>query len=539
MTKYIKLTVISIMASVLLFACTDDLDQTPIDPDSFTELDVFKTPVEAKGALAKLYSALALTGQQGPAGMPDIIGSDEGFSQYTRMLFNLQELTTDNAVIGWGDPGLPDLHAMNWTSSNSFVEGMYYRLAQEVSFSNSFISNAESLSSDPEVQAYIAEARFLRAYAYYNLMDLFANVPLVSKIQTELPLASNREELFNFVESELIAIESTLKASKSNEYGRVDQTAAQALLSRLYLNAKVFIGQDKFTECITYSNKVINSAYSINTSDGNGNGSAYDELFLADNDKNGAQNEFIFAVNFDGVNSQTWGGATFLVHAAVGGSMKPTDFGINGGWGGLRTTKALVSKFEATSANGDGEPTAWADKRAMFHVDGQNYEINTIANTFEDGYAVAKFKNVDVNGVAGSDPNGDHPDTDVPLIRLAEIFLNYAEAVKQGGAGGSEGEAVALINQLRSRAYGNNSGNITTSELTLAFVLDERSRELYWEGFRRTDLVRFNQFTTGTYVWPFKGGINGGTAVSDFRNLYPIPANVISVNPNLVQNTGY
>ncbi len=539
MKKYIKTTILSILCSVVLFSCTKDLDQTPIDPDSSTEVDVFKSKVEAKSALAKLYASLALTGQKGPAGDPDIQGIDEGFSQFTRIYYNLQELTTDHAVVGWGDPGLPDLHEMNWTSSNSFVEGMYYRLAQEVSFSNSFIANAQKLAEDTDVQVFIAEARFLRAFAYYNLMDMFANVPLVTKIQTELPEASDRTEIFVFVESELKAIESLLASSKSNEYGRVDETAAQALLSRLYLNAEIFTGTAKYDECITYSNKVINSGYMINTVDGNGNGSAYDELFLADNNSNGAQNEFIFTLNFDGIESQTYGGSTFLVHAAIGGNMDPTKFGVNGGWFGLRTTKALVSKFESTQTNTDGHPIAWADSRAMFHVDEQNYEITTIANTFEDGYAVTKFKNVDINGNPGHDTNKDLVDTDIPVIRVAEIYLNYAEAVARGGAGGSEAEAVGLINQLRERAFGNSNGNINAGELTLAFILDERSRELYWEGFRRTDLVRYGQFTSADYLWPFKGNAINGTAVENYRNVFPIPANVLSVNPNLSQNTGY
>ena len=534
---YIKLTVVSIVSSIFLTSCLDDLNQNPIDPDSFTEVDVFSNKTDAKSALAKLYAALALTGQRGPDGKPDITGIDEGASQFTRMLFNLQELTTDTGVIGWGDPGLPDLHAMNWTSSNDFVEGMYYRLAQEVSFTNSFIANAEALAADADVQEFIAEARFLRAYTYYNLMDMYANVPLLTKTQTELPSQSNRADIFAFVESELLAIESILASSKSNEYGRVDATAAQALLSRLYLNAQVLIGEAKYTECITYSNKVFNSGYSINTVDGNGSGSAYDELFLADNNTNGAQNENIFAVAFDGLESQTWGGATFIVHASLGGTMDPTLSGVNGGWGGIRTTKALVSKFESDGVNGDNEPISWVDYRAMFHTDNQNYEIVTIANTFEDGYAINKFKNVDINGVAGSDSSGNHVDTDIPLIRVAEIHLNYAEAVLRGGSGGSEADAVSKINELRARAYGDATGNVTSIDLD--FILDERARELYWEGFRRTDLIRYSRFTTADYLWPFKGDVPAGTSVDSHRKIYPIPANVISVNPNLTQNPNY
>jgi len=538
--NYIK-KIALLIPTLLLIACHDDLDQTPIDPDSFTETNVFANADEAKGALAKLYASLALTGQQGPAGQADITGIDEGTSQYSRLLFSLNELTTDNAVVGWGDPGLPNLHAMNWGAGNDFTTGMYYRLAQEVSFTNSFIENAQLLNDNAEVEAYIAEARFLRAFAYFNLMDLFGDVPLVTVVSTDLPEQSTRSEIFNFVEGELLEIQDQLKESGANEYGRVDRVAAWALLSKLYLNAQVWTGTERYTDAITYAEMAINSSYSINTTDANGNGSAYDELFLADNNSNGAQNEFIFALNFDGNNSRTYGGTTFLVHAAIGGSMDAFNFGVNGGWSGLRTTKALVNKFDAsvTESDADGNPTAWADSRAMFYTDGQSFEINTIANQFTDGYAVTKFTNIDSNGAAGSDTGGDFVDTDLPIIRLAEIYLTYAEAVLRGGAGGDVNTAAGYINELRARAYGNTSGNITSSALTLDFILDERARELYWEGQRRTDLIRFNDFTTGNYLWPFKGGSRSGTAVDEFRNLFPLPSNIILINTNLTQNPGY
>ncbi|MEE3244468.1 MAG: RagB/SusD family nutrient uptake outer membrane protein, partial [Bacteroidota bacterium] len=220
--NYIK-KIALLIPTLLLIACHDDLDQTPIDPDSFTETNVFANADEAKGALAKLYASLALTGQQGPAGQADITGIDEGTSQYSRLLFSLNELTTDNAVVGWGDPGLPNLHAMNWGAGNDFTTGMYYRLAQEVSFTNSFIENAQLLNDNAEVEAYIAEARFLRAFAYFNLMDLFGDVPLVTVVSTDLPEQSTRSEIFNFVEGELLEIQDQLKESGANEYGRVDR----------------------------------------------------------------------------------------------------------------------------------------------------------------------------------------------------------------------------------------------------------------------------------------------------------------------------
>ena len=624
--KNIFKSFIYIISFSFVLSCHDDLNQSPIDPDSFTEENVFATVDDAKGALAKLYASLALTGQTGPAGNADIADIDEGFSQFSRMLFNLNEITTDHAVVGWGDPGLPDLHGMYWSSSNDFTEAMYYRLAQEVSFCNSFISNAQDLSGE-QVSIFIAEARFLRAYAYYNLLDLYGNVPLTTEISTELPTQSNRVEMFAFIENELLEISSVLPAS--NEYGRVNITAAQALLSRLYLNSETWTGQPRYSECVEHSQNVMNSGYSLNTNDANGNGTAYDELFLADNDVNGAQNEFIFALNFDGMQSQTWGGTTFLVHAAIGGTMNPGEFGVNGGWGGLRTTKNLVNQFsvdiDALNSSlgnqsdwglvGNATPNGWdgpdlemyqigaqefavyaelvsgeikfrfnedwgvnfgdngsdgtlesgganiavsagtyyivmdlssetysitpftSDRRGMFYSDGQNLEIESIP-PFEDGYAVSKWKNIDSNGNQGSDSAGNFCDTDIPLIRLAEIYLNYAEATIRGGSG-DVGTAVSLINEIRERAYGNSSGNISSGDLTLDFILDERSRELYWEGLRRTDLVRFNKFTNSSYLWPFKGNEQTGVGVDEYRNIFPLPANVVSINSNLTQNEGY
>ncbi len=527
MKTYIKSLLIYSALTLSVAACHSDLDQSPIDPDAFTEQDVYANATEAKSALSKLYAGFVLTGQKGPAGDPDLDPNDidEGFSQYTRMLFNLNELTTDHVVIGWGDPGLPDLHGMYWSGNNSFSEAMYFRLAQEVSFCNSFITNA-SILTDEAVTQYIAEARFLRAFAYYNLIDLYANVPLVTKVTTDLPKQASRTELFNFVESELLEIQDLLAESGSNEYGRVDKVAAWALLSKLYLNAETWIAENKYTESVTYSNLVINSSYTINTNDANNNGTAYDELFLADNDTNGAQNEFIFTANFDGIKSTTYGGTTFLVHGAIGGNMVASDYGVNGGWGGMRTTKTLVNKFNNN------------DLRAMFYTNGQNLEITDIS-TFTDGYAVTKFKNIDSNGNQGNDPNGDFVSTDLPLIRLAEIYLNYAEAVVRGGAGGDTGTAVNLINELRTRAYGNTSGNINSGDLTLDFILDERSRELYWEGQRRTDLVRYDYFTTDSYLWPFKGNVADGASVGAYRNLFPIPTSILTVNTNLKPNEGY
>ena len=124
------------------------------------------------------------------------------------------------------------------------------------------------------------------------------------------------------------------------------------------------------------------------------------------------------------------------------------------------------------------------------------------------------------------------------MFRLGDAYLIYAEAFLRGG-GGSQQTALYYVNALRVRAYGDSSAVITAPQLTLDFILDERSRELLWEGHRRTDLVRFGKFTGGSYVWAWKGGVQAGAATDSHLDLYPIPSNELIANPKLKQNPGY
>ncbi|MFN8338814.1 MAG: RagB/SusD family nutrient uptake outer membrane protein [Saprospiraceae bacterium] len=279
---------------------------------------------------------------------------------------------------------------------------------------------------------------------------------------------------------------------------------------------KWMTGKAKYSECIAECNKVISAGYTLEP--------VYRALFMKDNN---LSNEIIFALNSDGKHTKNWGSTTFLIQAAIGGSMKAEDQGVTGGWAGLRTTKTLVEKFP--------DVTGTIDKRAIFYTDGQNLEINDIG-VFTDGIAVPKYSNKNLAGQAGSDPT--HADTDYPLFRLGDAYLMYAEAVLRGGTGGSATQALDYVNQLRKRAYGNDNGNITLSQLTLPFILDERARELYWEGTRRLDLVRYDQFTENG-IWPWKGNVKEGKTTAKFRNIFPIPASDLAANPNLKQNPDY
>ncbi len=529
-TRFIKNIALAGVITLTAVACDHSLDITP-------KYDVVSSKVyqdfnNYKPILAKLYAGYAVTGQQGPAGRPDIGGIDEGFSNYLRQYWQAQELTTDEAIISWNDGNLRDLHDMDWTSTNEFLRALYDRIFYQVSLTNEFIRETTDgklgergiTGADLEQAKYFrAEARFLRALSYWHALDLYGNVPFVTeedKVGFFLPEQTNRQDLFNYIEAELLDIEDDLVAARMNEYARADQAAAWTLLTKLYLNAEVYTGQAKYTEAITYAQKVIDAGYTLEED--------YDYLFLADNHES---TEIIFPIAFDGLRTTTWGGMTYLVHAPVGGNMTASEFGINGGWAGLRTTKNIVNLFDDPSGN--------TDDRANFHSSGQNLEIDDIF-TFTEGYAITKYKNVTKEGVKGSDPAGDHPDTDFPMFRLADVYLMYAEAVLRGGQGGSITDAVGYINELRERAYnGSSEGNITQSQLTLPFIIDERARELVWEGHRRTDLIRFDRFTGSNYVWPWKGGVKEGTGVEDFRTLFPLPNTDLTANPNLEQNDGY
>lgn len=524
--RYIQYVSFAAVLTLLATACVKDLDRKPFYES--TSANVYNDFNNYKLILAKLYAGYAVSGQKGPSGKPDIGGIDEGFSNYIRQYWTAQELSTDEAVISWNDPDLPDFHRMNWASGNVFVKAMYDRIYYQIALCNEFIRETtdEKLNERgiggkdlEEAKKFRAEARFLRAMSYWHALDMFGNVPFVTEtdpVGSFLPPQIARADLFNYVESELKTVEAELTDARANEYGRADKAVAWMLLAKLYLNAEVYIKQPKYTEAITYCSKVISAGFALE--------SEYRRLFLSDNDHSP---EVIFPITFDGLKTKSYGGMTYLIHAAVGGKMSAASFGINGGWAGLRTTKSIVGLFPDE-----------ADKRIMFFTDGQKLEIDDMFS-FTDGYAVAKFRNVSSTGKPGSDPAGDFPDTDYPMFRLADIYLMYAEAVLRGGSGGSAATALQYVNAIRQRAYGNTNGNISTGQLTLGFILDERARELLWEGHRRTDLVRFGRFTGGNYLWPWKGGVKDGRGVEAHRVLYPIPSSDLTANTNLKQNEGY
>lgn len=512
-----SLTVLSLVGALGLSSCVKDLDRFPTNGD--TSKTVYSSADKTAQAFAKVYGAFGLTGN-GDRG--DIAGIDEGASDFVRGLFNLQELPTEMAACAWGDNGVQDLHKHSWSASNEVVGGVYYRSLFQIKLASDFLKQTADKANDATIRTYRAEARFLRAYQYWVLMDLFGNPPFVDESTPTgkvYPRQISRAELFSYIEKELKAIEGDLSTPQAAVYGRANQATAWALLSRLYLNSEVYTGKARYAEAATYAEKVITSGkYSLK--------SDYAQLFMADNDQNNP--EVLLSVNYDGQRSQNWGGMTFLINSSTSANAKAAtkvNMGVNGGWGGNRGTKGLWELFKDAEAK---------DKRALI-TPGASLDISDLTK-FDEGVYVYKFRNVTSKGINGKD--GDRADSDFPLFRLAELYLNYAEAAIRDTSV-DKAKALGYLNKVRERAYGSDAGNYKALP-DLNEMLRERGRELYWEGQRRTDLIRFGKFVSGDYLWPWKGGVKDGAAVKEIYKLYPIPEADRQANPaNLKQNTGY
>lgn len=563
MKKYILIFVIGCLG---LTSCIGDLDTMPLDDNSLVSEQVYSSKEGYMGVLAKCYASLILTGQQGgDGGDGDLESANEGYSGYVRLLFYLQELDTDNFLMPSSSNGLRNCLNLNWTPSTSVVTWTYQRLYMSIAYCNEFLRECtpdkmqdrgvwDDMSAD--YLNYRAEARFIRAYCYSMLCDLFGNVSLIDENTgvKDVPEQSTREEVFDYAESEIMKIlgeiddnGDVLVDAGQNEFARIDKAAAWFLLARMYLNAETWIGRDCYADCYTYAARLINSNTYPLASD-------YRHIFLADNED---CSEIIWRLVQDGEYAQSSAGTNFYVKAFVNGPMDELyNTGVGSrGWGNVRSKTTLVDAFDADDVMFDVNDT-WGnnkhDKRAQFMtaLDGQTKETwdtnLDMTSTFTCGYGYIKWRNVTVNDEIPA--QGDtYTSIDFPMFRTADAYLMAAEALLRSN--GSRSEALEYVNIVRERAYMSDryatagvdssvSGRIGDSELSLDFILAERQRELASECVRRTDLIRFDKFTKG-YNWDWKGGERLGTDVADTYALFPIPESEMTNNPTLVQNEGY
>ncbi len=535
---HIKKSLFLLLSGALLgmTSCVGDLDTEPLDKDELVSNVVFKNDINAyTQSLAKIYAGMVIGGNKGGDAEQDVKGIDGGSqASFIRVLWNMQELASDMAHCAWNDPGIPGFNHLSWDSSSPWIKGSYYRLAYQINLANAFLRETtdDKLSSrgcneqvKQTVKEYRAEARFLRALTYMYALDLYRNYPFFdenSTIGSERPQQIMKDDLYKYVEKELLECEKDLAAPAvgwNKNYGNANKAAAWAALSRLYLNAEAYVGQKKYTECITYSKKIINAGYELEPN--------YADMFKADNDHS---KEMIFPLRYEGAETMTWGGMTALL--CWGSAQFQEETNAKGAWQGVRAKSSLLKLFT-------NEKKHEEDMRfAMLRLDGtKNVEIVNEADFKDNGIPVTKFCNLNKDG---SKPASSEAYVDFPLFRLGEIYLNLAEAVLRGGTGATKNEAMNYLNELRKRAYKDKTvAPIDDNNFTLKFLLDERGRELFFEAQRRTDLVRFGKYTSADYVWPWKGGVAEGKEVNDKYKIFPLPSDDIGSNLNLKQNDGY
>lgn len=553
--KYFKniAPAVAIMIAAGLSSCIGDLDVTPIDPSTVMAVDEM-------GLYAKCYANFALAGNTGANGDCDIDGLDGGTTGYVRQLFNANELTTDESICCWGDDGILGFNYNTWDASHPMLKGFYYRLFAGINYCNHYLDVCAGVDATRT-----AEVKFIRALNYYFLMDCWGNVPFALELSAESPHQIARADLFKWIEAELLGKAVTINAmddnsvvlvsreegngimealqtpkartSKDEGYGRVDQDGANLLLARIYLNAEIYTGSARWQDAKTYAEKVINGPHKLWTSSVGG-WSAYQMLFMGDNGETGASVEAILPLLQDGKTTTSWGTSLFLMASTWKADMNDGTYNTTEFWAGNRSRSQLLAKFfpngDAPAVNIEDMTAAAGDDRALFY--GKDRElVVTKVTEFTSGYSVAKFRNSYSNGSVGH--NSQFVDMDYFLMRSAEAYLIAAEADARINGGTTTATGAGYINQLRARAHAAQNPQYSVRQ-----ILDERSRELYYEGFRRTDLIRYGFFggsKSADYVWDWKGGAASGVSFPEYRNLFALPDEDVNANTNLIQNEGY
>ena len=560
----------ALLLSASLSSCMADLDKGNIDPN-------VETNPSTLGLYTKCYAGLIMEGNDGKA---DFTIDDNGKSTLLRNIFNFNELPTDEAICWWSDGGLTDISYNKYNAATPTLKYLYYRLMSNISFENNFL-NLDAAKEEDKTR--YAEVRVIRAYNYFLMLDFFGDPAFVEKSSSESPyqahtynpkfeanktytraelLQLGREFLFKWVEKELLEAEPDLLPAKPEkdtdaDYGRIDKGACWLLLSRLYLNAGTYLnndGQDNpyWDKALQYAENVINSDYALfddskisEVAKANGY-QPYDLLFMGDNGSNGASCEAILPLMQDGTMTQGYGGSLFYIAALWNDAMKSVtgkDAGTTeNAWSGMRVRPSFLKVFfnnpsVVVKKEAYDIRKMKIDDRAIFWGKGNDKNERTLElgenKSFFSGIVTPKWNNNYAEG--GTPHDSKFVDTDFFLFRVAEAYLNAAEAEMHINGEGSA-KAKGYIDALRNRAHA-----AVRASYTLNDVLDERARELYCEGLRRTDLIRFNQFggSQATYNWELKGGSTNGTTFTKTYNVYPLPSSEVRSNKNLTQIDGY
>lgn len=501
-----NLLIILALASSML-ACRD-LDIAP--NSQLTEDTAYKEKSEFLNGLSAVYSTVGI---------------------WSEIVYKAGTSSDEMIMPARGADWKGDIQAIQthtWNADNGEIGGIYTGISKIIAVSNSYIDAIDNsdFAEDSEVKVMRADARFLRAFAYFLMIDYFGNVPLVTTSTYDAnnpPKQNTRAELYEFVEAELKDVISILP--EQTVYGRLDKYAAKTLLAKLYLNATVYLGagNEKWQEVATLTQEIINSNNYILENN-------YKDVFKWDNFNS---KELIFALICESEN--TYPENISYLFTLTDLREKYGSFAY--GWGGSAALPTFIHSFDEK------------DVRLEAFLFGPQVGSNGQPIMAEDDHGITRQLDYTID-FTSSDPvnNADHWDgargvkylmdgiggtmverglnNDMPILRYADVLLMRAEALFRMNPGSEE--ALALVNQVRTR-NGNNPVNPFTT-LSYENLLSERGREFSWEGWRRNDQIRFDKWGD---AWDFKEPSDAN------HKLFPIPQVQIDSNPNLEQNPGY
>lgn len=532
-------------ASMLFTACIGDLDTLPLNPSDSTSETVYGADESGYIAgLTKLYFNFVSNETT------DLQVSDAGASELVRAFWTVQEVTSDACKCAWeNDAWGRAMNTNTWSDAdNDATYAVYVRTLQGIAYTNEYLRQTASdrlsdrgVSSElaAKIQGFRAEARFLRAYFYWMALDVFGDVPFTTENSPfgggVNPKQASRKDVFDYCISELTALaadDSPMPAARSN-YPRADKGAVLGLLARMYLNAEVYTGTPMWQEAKDACEDIFTMGYSLCPE--------YADLFRGDNGENPeALNEVLFGISYDAEQTQSYGGTSYLTLAAIAATdVSSTQMinGVNNGWGGIRVPYEYVEKyFNVRNADYSAGTYDVNDKRGrMFYIKGRSESMDGALYVFLNGWSCLKFNNIphnmDQDSYLETAASKAYSDIDFPMIRLGEIYLIYAEACMNLGQANT---ALPKVQELAARA-----GVTAPTSITQEWLIEERARELMWEGHRRTDLIRYGKFTSSSFLWTYKGGSFSGQGFDDHMKIFAIPASELASNPELHQNPGY
>lgn len=502
-----------------LFLLTFNNSCTNLDEqlyDTVTSENFLRTEEEFIAALGAAYTGLYALGNHGA-------------------YFSVQETSSDEAMIpqrggDWGDGGQwINAHRHEFKKTDDNINNSWNFLYSGVNTCNRLIAQFTSLKDGGNVEPaladkFIAELRVLRAMYYFWLMDTFGNVPLVTRFDVPegfQPATEQRSKIYDFVVAELNeAVPLLDKKNDGTTYGRMNFYAGKALQAKVYLNAGVYTGTTKWAECAAACDEIIGSAlFSLE--------STYRNNFITNNS---TSKEFIFAVPFDEVFAQGFNLAQMTLHygsqATYNLQAQPWN-----GWCSLQDFYEMHDASDARKNNfiqgpqfaSDGVTPILDAGAEPNDPDGPQVNFTPEINQHfpgalrQAGVRIGKYE-----FKTGATPNLSN---DMPIFRYADVLLMKAEALYRQNA--SSAEALTLVNTVRNRSY---EPDAPLAALNDQDLLAERGREMFYEGVRRQDMIRFGVYGNATEFAP---------ASDPCKTLWPIPTAQINVNPNLVQNPCY